>query len=238
MRSIVWKWVLFIVMSVIIVITFVGDQDLPVVGQIMEVVQRPVWDQAANGWRPEPWPLFRIMIFHVPMSWVAVLAFIIATIYSIKTLRSNDPVHDLKAAAAAELGLIFATLATVTGSIWAKFEWNSYWNWDPRETSILILLLIYGAYFALRSAIWSAESRARLSAVYAILAFLTVPFLVFVVPRIVDSLHPAPIFDRRGKMQMDKELFTVFMSSLAAFSALFFWMMNLKVSLARHRERC
>jgi heme exporter protein C len=237
MRSLFWKWLLFVAMSAIIVLTFVGDQNLPVIGQVMKVVQRPVWNQEARTFVPEPWPLFRIMIFHVPMSWVAVLAFIVATIYSVKTLRSADPLNDLKASTAAELGLIFGVLATVTGSIWAKFEWNSYWNWDPRETSVLILLLIYGAYFALRSAIGSAESRARLSAVYAILAFLTVPFLVFVVPRIVDSLHPAPIVDKRGKMQMDKELLVIFLGSLAAFSALFFWMMDLKVTLARHRER-
>jgi len=233
MGSVVWKWILFAGMTVVILATFLW----------VPVVQRPVWDQATGAWKPMPWPLFRIMIFHVPMSWVAVVAFVVATFYSVKTLwllrqgRPGDHLTDLKASAASELGLIFATLATITGSIWAKFEWNSFWNWDPRETSILILLLIYGAYFALRSALGSSEVKARLSAVYSILAFLTVPFLVFVVPRILDSLHPAPIFDKRGKMQMDKELGMVFTGSLAAFTALFFWMMRLKVELARLEER-
>jgi heme exporter protein C len=163
----------------------------------------------------------------------------VATFYSVRTLMAPapDPVLDLKSSVAAELGLTFGLLATITGSIWARFEWNSFWNWDPRETSILILLLIYGAYFALRSAIGSSETRARLSAVYAILAFLTVPFLVFIVPRMVESLHPAPIIDRRGKMQMDREILAVFAGSLAAFSGLFVWIMNLKVSLVRLRER-
>jgi heme exporter protein C len=201
------------------------------------VVQRPIWDQALGTWRPEPWPLFRIMIFHVPMSWVATLAFLVATVYSVKVLRGRDLVADVKASVAAELGLTFGILATVTGSIWAKYEWNSFWNWDPRETSILILLLIYGCYFALRSALGSVETRARLSAVYALFAFVTVPFLVFIVPRMVDSLHPAPIVDKRGKMQMDKELLVVFLGSLGAFTTLFFWIMNLRVTVARIRNR-
>jgi len=223
-----WQFGLFAAMVLIILASFLW----------VPVAQRPVYDAASDAWKPEPWQLFRIMIFHVPMSWVATLAFLIGTIFSIRTLVKGDPVSDLKAAAACELGLIFGILATVTGSIWAKFEWNSYWNWDPRETSILILLLIYGAYFALRSAVGSAESRARLSAVYAILAFLTVPFLVFLVPRMVETLHPAPIMDKRGKMHMDKELLLVFLGSLACFTALFFWILDLKVTVARLRERC
>jgi heme exporter protein C len=222
-----WKWLLFVGLSVVFIATFLW----------VPVVQRPVWDAAANGRKPEPWPLFRIMIFHVPMSWVATVAFLVGTVHSVRVLRGGGRLQDLKAATAAELGLLFGILATVTGSIWAKYEWGSYWNWDPRETSILILLLIYGAYFALRSAIPSEESRARLSAVYAILAFLTVPFLVFIVPRMVDSLHPAPIVDRRGKSQMDKELLVVFVSAMVFFTILFGWLMSLKVAVVRARER-
>jgi membrane-associated protease RseP (regulator of RpoE activity) len=155
-----------------------------------------------------------------------------------RSVVTGDRVTDIRAAAACEIGFVFGVLATVTGSIWASFEWNSFWNWDPRETSILILLMIYGAYFALRSAVGSGDSRARLSAVYAILAFLTVPFLVFLVPRMVDSLHPAPIVDSRGKMHMDRELLLVFLGSLACFTALFFWILDLRVTVTRIRERC
>jgi heme exporter protein C len=224
-----WKGVLFVGMTLVILATFLW----------VPMVQRPVWSAAASDWVPADWPLFRIMVFHVPMAWVATLAFVVATVYSVRTLLSPspEPLLDTRASVAAELGLVFGILATITGSIWARFEWNSFWNWDPRQTSILILLLIYGAYFALRSAIGSAESRARLSAVYAVLASLTVPFLVFIVPRMVESLHPAPIIDRAGKLQMDKELLAVFSASFAAFTALFFWMMKLRVSLARAREQ-
>jgi len=222
-----WKWLLFVGMCLVLVATFFW----------LPMVQRPTWDAATNGWKPEPWPLFRIMIFHVPMSWVATLAFLLATVHSIQVLRTGSRLADLRAVTACELGLLFGIMATVTGSIWARYEWGSFWNWDPRQTSILVLILIYGAYFALRSAIPSETTRARLSAVYAILAFLMVPFLVFIVPRMVESLHPAPIFDRRGAMQMDGELLLVFLASLALFTLLFGWLAHLKVSIVQAREQ-
>src|SRR5438876_7480425 len=107
----------------------------------------------------------RILYFHVPIAWVTVVAFLTAMMYGIQYLRTKDILYDYKAASAAGIGLVFCILATVTGSIWAKFNWGSFWNWDPRETSIFLLLLIYGAYFALRSATESEETRAKLSSV-------------------------------------------------------------------------
>ena len=133
----------------------------------------------------------RIIIMHVPAGWLAVLAFGVAAIYSALYLRRRQPADDDRALAAVEQGFLFSFLATVTGSIFAKVVWGSFWNWDPRETSILILLLIYGAYFALRSAIDDVERRQQLAAVYALLAFVTVPLLIFVIPRMAESsLHP------------------------------------------------
>ncbi len=95
----------------------------------------------------------RILFFHVPMSWVTVVAFVVSMIYGIRYLAKKNLNDDVKSVSSAGLGLMFCLLATVTGSIWAKFNWGSFWNWDPRETSIFMLLLIYGAYFALRSAL-------------------------------------------------------------------------------------
>ena len=175
----------------------------------------------------------RILFFHVPMSWTAVVAFIVSMILSIRYLVKKDLQDDIRASASAGLGLLFCILATVTGSIWAKFNWGSFWNWDPRETSIVILLLIYGAYFALRSAIESDEKRATLSAVYAILAGVTVPFFIFIVPRIVASLHPEPIVNAEGKVHMNTTMLLVFLSSLAGFTALYFWILSLKIRLSR-----
>jgi len=112
----------------------------------------------------------RNIFFHVPMAWVSVIAFITSLVFAIQFLRKKNSLDDIKSSSAAEIGLVFCFLATVTGAIWAKFNWGMFWNWDPRQTSIFILLLIYGAYFALRSAIDIEEKRATLSAVYAIIA--------------------------------------------------------------------
>jgi heme exporter protein C len=189
-------------------------------------------------------PKARIIFFHVPMSWLAVLAFFMSMWYGIRYLRSRNIEFDIKSSAAAELGFVFSVLATITGSIWAKFNWGSFWNWDPRETSIFVLLMIYGAYFSLRSAIEVEERRASLSAVYSIFAALTVPFFVFIMPRIMFSLHPggagstAPILNSSGRMYMDMNMRFVFYASLIGFSVLYIWLFQLRtrISLLAYKQ--
>lgn len=173
----------------------------------------------------------RILFFHVPMAWVSTVAFVMALVYGVMYIRKRDVIYDYRAASSAALGLLFAILATVTGALWAKFEWGAYWNWDPRQTAIFVLILIYGAYFALRSAIESEETRARLSSVYIILAGIAMPFFMFILPRIVDSLHPDPIVNTSGKVKMNTNMLLVFLSSLAGFTVFYFWMLNLRVRI-------
>jgi len=177
----------------------------------------------------------RILYFHVPMAWITVLSFLLSAIYSILYLRHKKIKFDQQAEVANQLGILFAILATVTGSIWAKMAWGSFWNWDPRQTSIFILLLIYAAYFALRSAIDQEDRRAALSGVYSILAFVTVPFFVFIVPRIYEGLHPDVVGEvvkaSDKKMVMGPKILLVFLSSLAGFTALFVWMVKMKFDL-------
>ncbi|GAC1356661.1 MAG: cytochrome c biogenesis protein CcsA [Herpetosiphon sp.] len=133
----------------------------------------------------------RIIIFHIPTAWLSTFAFLISAIWSAMYLWKRRPSDDDRAVAAVEQGMVFTVLATVTGAIFAKVVWGAFWNWDPRQTSILVLLLIYGAYFALRSAIDDPERRRQLAAAYALFAFATAPFLTFVVPRLAEStLHP------------------------------------------------
>ena len=167
------------------------------------------------------------------MSWTAVVAFLVSLVYAVKYLARRNSDDDLKSASSAGLGLLFCILATVTGSLWAKFNWGSFWNWDPRETSIFVLLLMYGAYFALRSAIDVEEKRALLSAAYAIIAGATAPFFIFIMPRIVASLHPEPIVNAEGKVQMNASMLAVFLCSLAGFSALYVWMMAIRIRAGR-----
>jgi heme exporter protein C len=175
----------------------------------------------------------RIMFFHVPTAWLAAVAFVISMAFGIKYLRGRKPDDDLKSAAAAGLGLLFCVLATVTGAIWARFSWGTFWNWDPRQTSIFVLLLIYGAYFALRAAVEIEEKRATLSAVYSIIGAVTMPFFMFIMPRILASLHPEPILNVQGKVHMNTTMLVLFLGSLAGFTGLFFWMWNLKVRAGR-----
>lgn len=175
----------------------------------------------------------RVLYFHVPMSWISVLAFFMSMWYSVRYLKTRDIDFDIKSFSSAQLGFLFCILATATGSLWAKFSWGSFWNWDPRQTSIFILLLIYGAYFALRSAIEAEDQRAKLSSVYAIIAAVTVPFFVFIMPRIVESLHPDPILNTQGKINMDGSMLTIFMSALVGFTMLYLWMLNLKIRIEK-----
>jgi heme exporter protein C len=159
-------------------------------------------------------------------------------LHSVQYLRTRRMAHDDQAAAAAELGVLFCIVAAVSGSLWAKAQWGSYWNWDPRETTIFFLLLIYGAYLALRSAIEGEEKRARLAAVYSVIAFVTVPFLIFVVPRLYATLHPSPILPQGGERgTMDPRIRICFLAMLAGFTALFFWILSLKVRLVRSERR-
>ena len=177
----------------------------------------------------------RILYFHVPTAWLTVLSFLIGAIYSVIYLRKRDLKYDYYAEAASQLGIVFCILATVTGSVWAKVSWGSFWNWDPRETSIFILLLIYSAYFALRSAVEQEDRKATLAAVYSLFAFVTVPFFVFIVPRIYSSLHPDPLINPQGKINMDSKMLTTFLSSLFGFTVFFVWLLKSKMDLIKIR---
>lgn len=180
----------------------------------------------------------RNIFFHVPMAWTAVLAFFMSMFYGIRYLMTKNQEYDLRSVSSAGLGLMFCLLATATGSIWAKFNWGSFWNWDPRETSIFILLLIYGAYFVLRSAIEDEEKRASLSSVYSIIAGITAPFFIFVMPRIMSGLHPGSLGDEQGKgpvleLKMSPNMLTIFFASLIGFTLLYYWMYSLRIRAAR-----
>ena len=175
----------------------------------------------------------RVLYFHIPSAWVTVLALGWSMVASLLYLRTRRIEFDDHAATAAELGLLFCIAATVSGAFWAKAMWGAYWNWDPRETSIFFLLLIYVAYLALRSAIDEPTRRARLAAIYSAIAFVSVPFLMFVVPRIYFSLHPDPLINTRGKVDMDPRIRVVFYGMLLGFTALFVWLLRLRVRLLR-----
>ena len=180
----------------------------------------------------------KIIFFHVPMSWLTVVAFLVSMWYGIRYLRKKDMEDDFRSAVSAGLGLLFCILATTTGSLWAKFNWGSFWNWDPRQTSIFVLLLVYGAYFALRSAIDVEEKKASLSAVYSIIAAATVPFFIFIMPRIMPGLHPGsaddtsagPVVSSGG---MDATMRVILYGMLLGYLVLYGWLMRIQIRLHR-----
>ena len=131
----------------------------------------------------------RVFYFHVAAAWVGMLSFIVAAGVGIAYLVTADRKFDILGLAAVEIGIAFAFIATVTGSIWARPIWNTWWTWDPRLTTTTIMLLIYSAYLMLRAGIDDPNRRARFGAVYAIIGVISVP-LTFMSARLFRTIHP------------------------------------------------
>jgi heme exporter protein C len=180
-------------------------------------------------------PLTPILYFHVPMAWIGSIGLFLAAVYAGLYLGKRRIEYDTKATAAAELGLTYCVLATLSGSLWARGAWGAWWNWDPKQSSILMLLLIYGAYFVLRSSVENRNSRAALSAVYALLAALTVPFLIHILPYFLKGLHPYPVLgsQRDGSTGMDSRMRMLLYSSALGFLGLYVWMFRMRVAVGR-----
>lgn len=164
----------------------------------------------------------RNVFFHVPTAWVATLAWFVAAFYAVRFLRKRNIRDDIRSSSAAAVGFLFCATATVSGSVWSRFDWGSYWNWDPRQISIVVVLLIFGAYFALRSAVDSGEARARISAVYVTLMALPVLFFIGVFPRLMKTLHP-------NNLKLNTEMAVLFPIAALALTLLYFWMTNVTV---------
>lgn len=180
----------------------------------------------------------RILFFHVPAAWVSFVAFLAAGWWSFVYLaRGRRRRHDLAAAVAVELGLVFCVLATLTGAIWSRIEWGAFWNWDPRQTSIVLALVFYAAYLVLRGAVEDEQARGRLSAAYALLGVVVAPFLMFVLPRLTFSLHPQPVVNTSGSVDMESRMLQVLLSGVVGFTALFFWMHHLATRARRLATR-
>ncbi len=178
----------------------------------------------------------RVVYFHVPCSWVATLAFIMSGVISIIYLydKKDRFSHlDERAYNSAKLGMLFTVLAIISGSIWAKISWGSYWNWDPRESSIVILLLIYLAYFSLRTALADNPNKGRLTSVYLIFAMVAVPFVVFVIPRVYPSLHPDTLINPERKVNMDQTMRIALLFTTISFTLLYLYIFSLTNRLSR-----
>ncbi len=169
----------------------------------------------------------KVFYFHVSANWVGMLGFLVAAVAGGIYLAKGTPRWDVIEVAAVEIGLAFSLIGIVSGSIWARPIWNTWWTWDPRLVTVTVMELIYIAYFMLRSGIEDPDRRARYAAVYAIVGFLSVP-LTFLSIRMFRSIHPVVITSSQA--QLSPKMLQTFMFSLFAFSVLF-------VSLLWHRVR-
>ena len=179
----------------------------------------------------------KIFYFHMPSAWVAYLAFFVTLLASVILLRNRDMKYDRWAFCAAQLGVLFATIALTTGPIWAKQEWGVYWRWnDTKLVTTFVLWLVYIGYLVLRASVSDPAARARVSAVYGILGFVTVPLSLLSarVAPLLQSSHPEVIASRSGSLSTGAGI-TIGVA-VVAFTFLFITMLIKRVEIAKAED--
>jgi heme exporter protein C len=174
----------------------------------------------------------RNLYFHVPMWFAMTLFLLLAAVYSIVYLAKGNLKNDRYAIEFTRTGMIFGILGLLTGMIWAKFTWGTFWTKDPKLNAAAIAMLIYTAYMILRDAISDEDKKARITAVYNIFAFPAFMALIYILPRLTNSLHPGnggnPGFSAYDR---DREMNMIFYSSVIGFMLLGAWITSLRIRL-------
>jgi heme exporter protein C len=177
----------------------------------------------------------RVFYLHLPLAWIAYLAFFVVFAASVLYLWKRAERWDALAHAAAEVGVVFTTLVLLTGSIWARPVWGTWWSWDARLTTTLVLWFIYVGYLMLRSYVPDERQGARYAAVLGILGFLDVP----IIHQSVSwwrTLHPEPVVLAPGGPAMPLSMLQTFGLSMLAFTLLFVWLLQLRFRLEKTRQ--
>lgn len=177
----------------------------------------------------------RIFYIHVPAAWVAFLAFGIVALASAMYLWLGDERLDMAAVAAAEGGMIFTTIVLVTGPLWGKIAWGTWWTWEPRLTLTLLLWFIYLGYFLVRGSTDSPERGKKFAAVVGIVGALDIPLIHLSVVWF-RSLHPQPVVLKPEGPTLDSDMLTTLMIGLGAFTALFAGLFLFRYGLERARR--
>ena len=171
----------------------------------------------------------RNLYFHVPMWFTMIFLYFLSVINSIKYLSSADEKHDFMAVETVNTGIVFGFLGLGTGMIWANFTWGAPWPNDPKLNSSAISTLMYLAYIVLRSSIDESQKRAKISAIYNIFAFPIMVVLIFILPRMTDSLHPGnggnPGFN---SYDLDSNMRLVFYPAVIGWILLGVWISNIR----------
>jgi heme exporter protein C len=176
----------------------------------------------------------RIFYFHVSSAWVGMAAFLVVFVGSVAYLRTQQASWDRLALSSAEIGTVFISMALITGSLWAKPTWNTWWTWDPRLTTSAVLWTIYVVYLILRGAIEEPIQRGRLAAVFGIVGFVDVP-IVFMAVRWWRTIHPV-IFHSEG-FDLSGRMLATFVVSLVSFTLLFVSLLLQRYRLETQRSQ-
>ena len=183
----------------------------------------------------------RIFYIHMGNNAAAALAFLTTFVAGFLYLFTRRKIWDTIGLSGVELGLVFATGTLITGSIWAKPTWNTYWTWDPRLTTSAIVWLLYVAYLMLRGAVENPEQRARFAAVYGILAFIGVPMTYFSI-RWWRTIHPvvlggAESADAQGGFALGSNIRLTMIAGMIVFSLLYVTLLIYRVRLENLRDK-
>lgn len=181
----------------------------------------------------------RVFYFHVASTWTGMLGFLVSAVAGVAYLRTRKPVWDVTSVSGVEIGLVFTFIGIVSGSIWARPIWNTWWTWDPRLITTTIMELIYFAYLMLRQGIDEPERRARFGAVYTIIGVISVP-LTFLSIRIFRTIHPVIVIigdpSSTGQFDMTTRMLQTFLFSLFTFTFLFGTMLWHRIRIGKLAE--
>jgi heme exporter protein C len=172
----------------------------------------------------------KIFYLHLPMAWWAMISFFVVFLSSVLYLLRRDIRFDHVAGAAAEIGVLLSGLALITGSLWGRAAWNTWWTWDPRLTTTLVMWFVYCGYLLQRAGMAGRDRQPLISAVIGIIAFLDVP-LVFLSARLWRSIHPAVFASQSGGLE--PEMWTTVVIALVAWGAV--WLVLLRLRLRQLR---
>ncbi len=176
----------------------------------------------------------RVLYFHVPMWFTMIFLLFLSSINAYRFISSGDLSYDLKSYNYANIGVFFGVLGIISGMIWAKYTWGTYWTNDPKLNGSAVGLLIYFSYFVLRNSVEDESKKGKISSVYNILAFSMLIPLIFILPRMTDSLHPGnggnPGFN---VYDLNSQLRIVFYPAVIGFILLGIWIADLRLRILK-----
>ena len=196
-------------------------------GILLEVPRLPILNET-----------IRVLYFHVPMWFTMIFLLLLSSVNAYKFISTKNINYDLISYNYAHVGVYFGVLGIVTGMIWANYTWGTFWTNDPKLNGSAIGLLIYFGYFVLRNSIEDESKKAKVSSVYSVFAFSMLIPLIFILPRLTDSLHPGnggnPGFN---VYDLNSQLRLVFYPAVIGFICLGLWIANIKFKLLKLTDK-